>query len=102
MQNWAGNYTYSSTQLHQPGSIEEIQALLHQYPRLKVLGTRHCFMSLDKILKCNVYCTSAEYFAAVNEVYVKFFPTDWPARMFVVVGPWAGRFDIEVDCIAFA
>jgi 2-iminobutanoate/2-iminopropanoate deaminase len=57
--------------------------------------------SLDKILKCNVYCTSAEYFAAVNEVYVRFFPTDWPARMFVVVGPWAGRFDIEIDCIAF-
>ena len=57
--------------------------------------------SLDKVLKCNVYCTSADYFAAVNEVYVKFFPTDWPARMFVVVSPWAGRFDIEVDCVAF-
>jgi 2-iminobutanoate/2-iminopropanoate deaminase len=57
--------------------------------------------SLDKVLKCNVYCTSADYFAAVNEVYVTFFPTDWPARMFVVVSPWAGRFDIEVDCVAF-
>jgi 2-iminobutanoate/2-iminopropanoate deaminase len=57
--------------------------------------------SLDKVLKCNVYCTSADYFPAVNEVYVKFFPTDWPARMFVVVSPWAGRFDIEVDCVAF-
>jgi 2-iminobutanoate/2-iminopropanoate deaminase len=57
--------------------------------------------SLDKVLKCNVYCTSADYFAAVNEVYVKFFPTEWPARMFVVVGPWASRFDIEVDCVAF-
>ena len=56
--------------------------------------------SLDKVLKCNVYCTSADYFVTVNEVYVKFFPTDWPARMFVVVGPWAGRFDVEIDCVA--
>jgi 2-iminobutanoate/2-iminopropanoate deaminase len=56
--------------------------------------------SLDNVLKCNVYCTSAEYFKAVNEVYVEFFPTNWPARMFVVVGPWAGRFDVEIDCVA--
>src|SRR5882672_1477913 len=46
MENWAGNYTYSSAQLHQPGSTEEIQALIHQYPRLKVLGTRHCFNNM--------------------------------------------------------
>jgi 2-iminobutanoate/2-iminopropanoate deaminase len=25
--------------------------------------------SLDQVLKCNVYCTSVEKFAAVNEVY---------------------------------
>jgi 2-iminobutanoate/2-iminopropanoate deaminase len=56
--------------------------------------------SLDNVLKCNVYCTSAEYFAAINEVYIKFFPIHWPARMFVVVSPWAGGFDIEVDCVA--
>ena len=56
--------------------------------------------SLDKVLKCNVYATSNEYFTAINEVYLEFFPKDWPARMFVVVGPWAGRFDVEVDCIA--
>jgi 2-iminobutanoate/2-iminopropanoate deaminase len=56
--------------------------------------------SLDKVLKCNVYCTSADHFKAVNEVYVEFFPADWPARMFVVVGPWAGRFDVEIDCVA--
>jgi 2-iminobutanoate/2-iminopropanoate deaminase len=56
--------------------------------------------SLDNVLKCNVYCTSPMYFAPVNEVYVKYFTTNWPARMFVVVGPWAGRFDVEIDCIA--
>jgi 2-iminobutanoate/2-iminopropanoate deaminase len=56
--------------------------------------------SLDRILKCNVYCTSVEKFAAVNEIYARYFPTDPPARIFVNVPAWPGRFDIEIDCIA--
>jgi 2-iminobutanoate/2-iminopropanoate deaminase len=54
----------------------------------------------DHVLKCNVYCTSVEAFAAVNEVYVRFFPKDPPARIFINVPKWAGPFDIEIDCIA--
>src|ERR1700729_4322800 len=30
--------------------------------------------SLDKVLKCNVYCTSVAMFPAVNAVYAKYFP----------------------------
>ena len=56
--------------------------------------------SLDNILKCNVYCTSAEKFAAVNAVYTRYFPKDPPARIFICVPEWFGRFDIEIDCIA--
>ena len=41
-----------------------------------------------------------EYFAPINEVYVKYFPTNWPARMFLCVQPWAGRFDVEMTCVA--
>jgi len=58
--------------------------------------------SLDNILKCNVYCTSAEKFAAVNAVYTRYFPKDPPARIFICVPEWFGRFDIEIDCIAGA
>jgi 2-iminobutanoate/2-iminopropanoate deaminase len=56
--------------------------------------------SLAHVLKGNVYCTSVEKFAAVNEVYRRYFPTDPPARVFVNVPAWPGRFDIEIDCIA--
>jgi 2-iminobutanoate/2-iminopropanoate deaminase len=56
--------------------------------------------SLDQVLKCNVYCTSVEKFAAVNEVYARFFSKDPPARIFINVPAWAGPFDIEIDCIA--
>jgi 2-iminobutanoate/2-iminopropanoate deaminase len=36
----------------------------------------------------------------VNEVYKKYFPSDFPARIFINVPAWNGGFDIEVDCIA--
>ena len=56
--------------------------------------------SLEKVLKCNVYCTSVEKFAAVNAIYAWYFPTDPPARIVVNVPAWPGPFDIEIDCIA--
>ena len=56
--------------------------------------------SLDQVLKCNVYCTSVDKFATVNEVYVRFFSKVPPARIFINVPAWPGPFDIEIDCIA--
>jgi 2-iminobutanoate/2-iminopropanoate deaminase len=56
--------------------------------------------SLAGVLKCNVYCTSVDKFAAVNAVYARYFPSEPPARIFVCVPAWPGRFDIEIDCIA--
>jgi 2-iminobutanoate/2-iminopropanoate deaminase len=54
--------------------------------------------SLDNVLKCNVYCTSVEKFAAVNAVYSRYFLKDPPARIFVCVPAWFSHFDIEIGC----
>jgi xylitol oxidase len=43
LQNWAGNYKYSTSRLHLPESIEQVQELVTRYNCLKVLGTRHSF-----------------------------------------------------------
>jgi len=56
--------------------------------------------TLANVVKCNVYCTSAEAFAAVNVVYARYFPACPPARIFVCVPAWPGPFDIEIDCVA--
>ena len=56
--------------------------------------------SLENVLKCTVYCTSAEKFAAVNAVYARYFPKDPPARIYVCVPAWFADFDIEIDCVA--
>jgi 2-iminobutanoate/2-iminopropanoate deaminase len=33
-------------------------------------------------------------------IYARHFPEDPPARIFVCVPEWTGRFDIEIDCVA--
>lgn len=44
--NWAGNYTYRAGVVHHPGSVEELQELVAGAPRIRALGTRHCFNDL--------------------------------------------------------
>src|SRR3954451_21721260 len=57
--------------------------------------------SLERVVTCNVYCTSDEsYFAKSNKVYSRYFPVESPARIFLHVPSWPGPFDIEVDCVA--
>jgi 2-iminobutanoate/2-iminopropanoate deaminase len=53
--------------------------------------------SLDDVMKCNVFGTSAKPFPAVNAVYA---PKDPTARIYVCIPEWIGPFDIEIDYIA--
>src|ERR1700674_940103 len=56
--------------------------------------------SLDRVVKCNIYCTAASHFSAFNEIYARYFPVESPARIFLCVAPFPGPLDIEIDCIA--
>ncbi len=42
-QNWAGNITYSAARVHQPETIEQLQAVVRNSRKLKVVGSRHSF-----------------------------------------------------------
>jgi 2-iminobutanoate/2-iminopropanoate deaminase len=87
-----------------PDTGEVVNAPIERQTELVLQQMRLCLetagSSLEKVLKCNVYCTSVEQFAVVNEVYRRFFPKDPPARIFVNVPSWPGHFDIEIDCVA--
>jgi 2-iminobutanoate/2-iminopropanoate deaminase len=87
-----------------PETGEVVDAPIERQTELVIEQMKLCLekagSSLDKVLKCNVYCTSVEAFPAVNKIYARYFPTDPPARIFVNVPAWPGRFDIEIDCIA--
>jgi 2-iminobutanoate/2-iminopropanoate deaminase len=56
--------------------------------------------SLDRVIKCTVYCTDAAHFQTINSVYARYFPSEPPARSFICVSVWHGPFDVEIDCVA--
>jgi 2-iminobutanoate/2-iminopropanoate deaminase len=56
--------------------------------------------SLDSVMKCNIFCTSAKHFPVVNAIYARYFPENPPARILVCIPEWTGPLDIEIDCIA--
>ena len=89
-----------------PDTGEVVDAPIERQTELVLEQLKLCVetagSSLDKVLKCNVYCTSVDKFAAINAVYARYFPKDPPARVFVNVVAWPGRFDIEMDCVALA
>lgn len=41
--NWAGNYRYSTSVIHVPENVEQVQELVARSGKLRVLGTRHSF-----------------------------------------------------------
>jgi 2-iminobutanoate/2-iminopropanoate deaminase len=87
-----------------PVTGEVVSAPIERQTELVLEQTKLCLVtagsSLENVLKCNVYCTSVEKFAAVNAIYSRYFPKDPPSRIFVNVPTWPGHFDIEIDCIA--
>src|ERR687890_2585629 len=44
--NWAGNYTYRAQKLHRPSTIEQVQEIIANAPRVRVLGSRHSFNNI--------------------------------------------------------
>ncbi|HEX6892773.1 MAG TPA: FAD-binding protein [Chryseolinea sp.] len=43
LKNWAGNLTYSTSNVLEPATVEEVQEIVKTSEKLRALGTRHCF-----------------------------------------------------------
>ena len=57
---------------------------------------------LDKVVRTTVYLKDMGEFAAMNDVYALFFPTNAPARSTVEVARLPKDVRIEIDAIALA
>lgn len=44
--NWAGNLAYAASALAEPASVDELVRVVRETPRVKALGTRHCFNTI--------------------------------------------------------
>jgi 2-iminobutanoate/2-iminopropanoate deaminase len=77
---------------------QQAEIVLEQMKRcLEAAGS-----ALERVVKCNVYCTDPSCFGRFNEIYARYFHTEPPARIFLCVACFPGPFDIEIDCIAVA
>jgi reactive intermediate/imine deaminase len=56
--------------------------------------------SLSRVVKCTVFLADMAEWAAMNEVYVQYFPEDPPARSAVGVSGLALGARTEIECIA--
>lgn len=54
----------------------------------------------SKVLKCVIFLTDMDDFAAVNEVYAEFFGNEFPARSCVAVAALPKNAKLEIECIA--
>lgn len=101
----AGNFIFVSgqgpidpkTQQFVFGDIREQTALVLENIRRILEG---CGASLRHVVKCSVFLADARDFAAMNEVYGKFFGDAKPARTTVQSTLVADGMKVEIDCVA--
>ncbi|MCE5271187.1 RidA family protein [bacterium] len=55
---------------------------------------------MDRVVKTTVFLTDIDYFGAMNEEYVKFFPGAKPARSTVAVAALARGALVEIEAVA--
>ena len=59
--------------------------------------------SFERAIKCNVWVADMDDFAALNEVYARYFPAATaPARATVAVRTLPKNALVEIDCLALA
>jgi 2-iminobutanoate/2-iminopropanoate deaminase len=87
-----------------PASGDPLRLPFEQQTEIVLEQIKRCLetagSSLERVVKCNVYCTDPAQFGKFNEIYARYFPEQSPARIFLCVPCFPGPFDIEVDCIA--
>jgi len=60
-----------------------------------------CGATLADVVKCDVYLSDGNDFAAMNAVYAEFFGEAKPARATLVTGFAVPRVHVEIDAIAY-
>lgn len=58
--------------------------------------------SMDRVVKCTVFLLDINDYAAVNEVYATYFPTNPPARSALAATGLALGSQVEIECFALA
>ncbi len=93
IRNWAGNITYSTGNLSQPATLDDIRERVRSEAHLRGLGTRHCF---NTIADSSYHLLSQEKRQALIEI------NPAKARVLVEAGARYGDFCRLIDKEGFA
>ncbi len=100
----AGNTLYVSGQIpFVPATMTLVSANVEDQARQSLANIKAIIdeagFSIDSVVKCTVFLTDMNDFAAVNSVYADFFGTHKPARCAVEVSRLPKDVKIEIDAI---
>ena len=101
----AGNTLYCSGQIAldpATGSLvmDSIAAETHQIMKNVIAVLEEAKMSLDSVVKCSIFMSSMDHYAAINEVYSEYFQENPPAREAVAVKTLPKKVNVEISVIA--
>jgi 2-iminobutanoate/2-iminopropanoate deaminase len=102
-----GNTLYLSGQIgNQPGTMQLVPGGLQEEAKramenVKLSLEAHGY-SMGNLMKCTVMLADIADWAAFNDIYKSFFPSQYPARSVLAASGLALGARVEVDCIAAA
>jgi|TARA_B110000902_G_scaffold108089_1_gene127707 2-iminobutanoate/2-iminopropanoate deaminase len=80
--------------------MESIAAETHQIMKNVIAVLEEAKMSLDNVVKCSIFMSSIDHYAAINEVYSEYFQVNPPAREAVAVKTLPKEVNVEISVIA--
>lgn len=103
----AGNTIYFSGKLGLSSEVRQMEEgpeRVREEVRLIMESFREEFeragVGFEDVVKATVYITDLQYYDALNEVYVEYFPQDAPARAAIEVSDLVAGAMVEIDFIA--
>lgn len=100
----AGDFVYVSGQVGvNPETLELVGETIEEQTRQCVKNLEiilnHLNLTLDHVVKMNVFVQDGKDIPAFNKVYAEIVGKPYPARTTCAVG--LGNYKIEIDCIAY-
>jgi 2-iminobutanoate/2-iminopropanoate deaminase len=101
----AGDLVFTAGQVAIDPTTGKIEATTIEGQTRQVLANLRAVVEaagsgLDRVVKTTVFMVDLKEFAAMNEVYADFFPTQPPARSTVQVAALPLGARVEIECVA--
>ena len=103
----SGNLVFLSGQIGlKPGTLELVPGGIEAETEQTLKGIRSLLndigLDMEDVVKCTVFLADINDYPKMNEVYLKYFPSDPPARSALAASGLALGAQVEIECIAAA